>query len=300
MSEESKGSPIQEDAAREEGVQQEALNLQDEDDETEATTVVTPPPSSASQEKGSAAAKRPAKIKIFRKNKKTMEAKVDGRSGGGDENPRNQPNEEERKVVISKSVPTWKQAARSLSQEKCREEIKRKAVTVTPLQSSTGEAVSQEIINGRPSLPTLLDDEELSDPSTEAPANQDENPRNEANNESFLERVLRDVDTQIGLLNGIIDYHTTNGTYPFHDFKALDDFIDNWLQVDVPEDEQLLDVVVKLRDKYLKNMATMGVTADFADPRDQMAFDLANRIWGTAGSLPEYWKGLKLKDYYSS
>jgi hypothetical protein len=305
MSKESKRSPIQEDVmAREEdqGVQQEALNLQDEDDETKVATV-TPPPSSAgeaatarnstpsppaaSQEKGSGndlspppvmPAKRKvsiARMKIFRSKKETMEDKLD--SHPRDEEQTLPPCSEKTSLSV-KSLHSWsKRAARSRSQAKCRgEENKRKAV-ITPLQSYA---------------------------STEAPANRppkkrisiriNENPRNEANDESFIQRVLRDVDTEIGLLNGIIDYYTRNETYPFDDFKALDDFIDNWLQVDVPDDEQLIDVVRKLRKKYLRNMTRTGASVNFADPRVQRAFNLANQLWG-AGRNEEYWKGLKMK-----
>lgn len=57
----------------------------------------------------------------------------------------------------------------------------------------------------------------------------DLNPRNEPN-ESFIQRAFTDVDTVIGLLNGIIDYYTRNGNH---------DFIKNWLQVDIPEEHQL-------------------------------------------------------------
>lgn len=60
----------------------------------------------------------------------------------------------------------------------------------------------------------------------------DLNPRNEPN-ESFIQKAFTDVDTVIGLLNGIIDYYKRNGEYPLHDF------IKNWLQVDIPEEHQL-------------------------------------------------------------
>ncbi|KAE8037752.1 hypothetical protein FH972_010316 [Carpinus fangiana] len=102
------------------------------------------------------------------------------------------------------------------------------------------------------------------------------------------------IDKKIGLLNAIIDYYATNGMYPFHDHIPLHYFITDWLQVDIPE-EKLIDLVKMLRKKYLSNMARKGTTTvDFADSYDQIAFNLAHKIWG-GGSNEEYWKGLKLK-----
>ena len=90
---------------------------------------------------------------------------------------------------------------------------------------------------------------------------------------SYIQRVWTNVDIEIGLLNGIIDYNTRNGRYPF------DDFIANWLQVDIPK-QRLIDVVRRLRKKYLGAIGRKGDAAvDFADPRDQIAFNLANKIW---------------------
>jgi hypothetical protein len=121
---------------------------------------------------------------------------------------------------------------------------------------------------------------------------EDENPRNDEQNESFTQRVLRDVYTEIGLLNAIIDYYAINGMYPFHDLIHLPYFITYWLQVDIPE-EKLIALVNDLRKKYLSNMARKGTIVSFADPRDQISFHLAHKIWG-GGSNEEYWKGLKL------
>ena len=161
----------------------------------------------------------------------------------------------------------------------------------------------------RPSLPKLHDEEAKADISSATPAKspskirsycggEDENPRNYEQNESFTQRVLRDVYTEIGLLNAIIDYYTTNGMYPFHDHIPLHYFITDWLQVDIPE-EKLIVLVKMLRKKYLSNMVRKGATTvDFADSRDQIAFNLAHKIWG-GGSNEEYWKGLKLKVTWS-
>ena len=146
-----------------------------------------------------------------------------------------------------------------------------------------------------PFLPKLHDEEAKTDISSATPAKcppkiksycagEDENPRNYEQNESFTQRVLRDVYTEIGLLNATIDYYATNGMYPFHDHIPLHYFITDWLQVDIP------------KEKYLSNMARKGATTlDFADSRNQIAFNLAHKIWG-GGSNEEYWKGLKLKD----
>jgi hypothetical protein len=322
----------------ERGQQLEALNLQEEDDGTKETTPLPSSAGEASIARNSAMrppaasqAARPfhaslpdlpppsatlakriktlARIKIFRDKEKTTEDRIDY-------HPRNEPNEKETlppcsektSLAASKSGPSsWKKL-----KEKCRgEENKRKAVT--PLQYSSAwkdSTARNSAMNGhRPFLPRLLDDEELLDATcppkkrncfriNDEELREDENPRNELN-DSYIDRILTDVDTQIGFLNGIIDYYSTNGRYPFHDLNALDDFIDNWLQVDLPEDEELIDLVRKLRTKYLRTMARKGATGDFADPRDQMAFNLGNKIWG-AGSNDEYWKGLKLMDFDSS
>jgi hypothetical protein len=282
----------------------------DEEEEDDETKVSIPPPSSAgeastarnstprppaaSQEKGSCNLSpppaTPAKRKVSIARMRTMEDiyKLDS-------HPRNEeqalPPCSEKTSLAVKSLHSWsKRAARSLSQAKRRGgENKRKAVT--PLQSYA----STEAPSNRPpkkKISISINEKKMEDKVHE-------NPRNEANDESFIQRVLRDVDTQIGLLNGIINYYARNGRYPFHDFKALDDFIDNWLQVVVLEEEQLIDVVRKLRKEYLKKMARMGASANFEDRRDQIAFNLANQLWG-AGRHEEYWKrdmGMKLKWY---
>jgi hypothetical protein len=116
----------------------------------------------------------------------------------------------------------------------------------------------------------------------------------EPNEGTYIQRVWTDVDVEIGLLNGIIDYNTRNGRYPFCRLDCFDDFIANWLQVDVPK-HRLIDVVRKLRKKYLTNMVRKGATVDFADPRDQIAFNLANKIWGTAQGNDEDWKAMKFE-----
>jgi hypothetical protein len=120
----------------------------------------------------------------------------------------------------------------------------------------------------------------------------------EPNKGSYIQRVWTDVDTEIGVLNGIIDYNTRKGRYPFCHFICLDDFIANWLQVDVTK-QRLIDVVRKLRKKYLTNMVRKGSTVDFADPHDQIAFNLAHKIWGTAQGNDEDWKGQKLRHCWS-
>jgi hypothetical protein len=221
----------------------------------EAHTSNLPPPSPTP-------VKRPLVFKLKLKNlnnKKKMEDKVDGRSGEGAEN---------HNLIIDKS-------SSSLTQVAC------------------------------PSLPKLHDEEAKADISSATPAKrppkimrycggEDENPRNYEQNESFTQRVLRDVYTEIGLLNAIIDYYATNGMYPFHDHIPLHYFITDWLQVNIPE-EKLIVLVKMLRKKYLSNMTRKGATTvDFADSRDQIAFNLAHKIWG-GGSNEEYWKGLKLK-----
>ena len=294
MSEQSKRSPIQEDMAPEE---LDALNLQEDDGETRVTTPLPSsdgeastarnsgmsPQSAALQENGSCkeAARpfhaslsdeeahacnlsptsatpdeRPTGIKIVRQNKKMMEDKADGRRGRGDENPRNElPNEEERKSTRSRE-----RSARSFSEEKCRGEANKRTWS-----SSAGE------------------DRAMKPPAAE-------NRRNEPTGD-FVERIWTDVGAEIRFLKSIIDYHKIKGEYPFHNLEALDDFTENWLRVDVPENEQLINAVRKLRRKYLLTMARRGPNGDFADPLVQRAFDLAFILWGDGGDK-QYWLSL--------
>ena len=151
-------------------------------------------------------------------------------------------------------------------------------------------AASQEQGSGREVVSPFL----ASLPDEEADACNLRKVSLEPNTGSYIQRVWTDVDIEIGLLNGIIDYNTRNGRYPFCHFDCFDDFIANWLQVDVPK-HRLIDVVRKLRKKYLTNMVRKGATVDFADPRDQIAFNLANKIWGTAQGNDEDWKAMKFE-----
>ncbi|KAE8125667.1 hypothetical protein FH972_020446 [Carpinus fangiana] len=204
-------------------------------------------------------AERPTGIKIIRQNKKMMEDKADGQRGRGDENPRNElPNEEERKSTRSRE-----RSARSFSEEKCRGEANKRIRS-----SSAGEASSAR--------------------NSVSPKNSP--PRNEPIGD-FVERVWTDVDTEIGFLKSIVDYHKIKGEYPFHNLEALYDFTENWLRVDVPENEQLIIAVRKLRRKYLLTMARRGPNGDFADPLVQRAFDLAFILWGDGGDK-QYWLSL--------
>jgi hypothetical protein len=52
--------------------------------------------------------------------------------------------------------------------------------------------------------------------------------------------VFTDIDCEIGFLNSIIDYYEKNKKYPFFDYIAADDFIKNWLQVDVTSAKWLM------------------------------------------------------------
>jgi hypothetical protein len=175
-----------------------------------------------------------------------------------------------------------------------REDCTARNSAMNPAAASQDQNGSLTQVADRPSLDSLLDEEvnnkkKMEDKVDERSGGEHENPRNYEPNESFTQRVLTDVDTEIGLLNGIVDYYTRNiGIYPFYDFVALNDFIKNWLQVDIRV-EQLIVLVGKLRKKYYRTLARMGATLDIADPRHQIAFNLANKIWG-AESKDEYWK----------
>lgn len=108
---------------------------------------------------------------------------------------------------------------------------------------------------------------------------------------SFLEMVLTDINYEIGFLNGFIDFHDMNVRYPYYEYFALQDFIKNWLQIDTTH-LKMLDVIVKLRKKYIKTKAKTDVSMHFVDPRYQRAFNLAHKIWSDA--IEEDWKLLKL------
>ncbi|KAE8125663.1 hypothetical protein FH972_020442 [Carpinus fangiana] len=161
--------------------------------------------------------------------------------------------------------PSRKRSARSFSEEKCRGEADKRTWS-----SSAGEHSSARNSAMKP------------------PA--DKNRRNEPIVD-FVEKVWTDVDTEIGFLKSIVDYHKIKGEYPFHNLEALYDFTENWLRVDVPENEQLIIAVRKLRRKYLLTMARRGPNGDFADPLVQRAFDLAFILWGDGGDK-QYWLSL--------
>ena len=108
---------------------------------------------------------------------------------------------------------------------------------------------------------------------------------------SFLEMVLTDINYEIGFLNGFIDFHDMNVRYPYYEYFALQDFIKNWLQIDTTH-LKMLDLIVKLRKKYIKTKAKTDVSMHFVDPLYQRAFNLAHKIWSDA--IEEDWKLLKL------
>jgi hypothetical protein len=186
---------------------------------------------------------------------------ADGRRGRGDENPIHElPNEEERK-----STRSPKRSARSFYEKKCR-----------------GEA------NKRTRFSSAGEDSSARNSAMNPPAY--ENPRNGPIID-FVERIWTDVHAEIRFLNSIIDYHKIKGEYPFHNLAALYNFTKNWLRVDVPDYERLINVVRKLRRKYLMTRARRGPNGAFADPRVQRAFNLASILWGD-GSDKRYWLSL--------
>lgn len=132
-------------------------------------------------------------------------------------------------------------------------------------------------------------------PSPETPSKRPVQDSNEDSRDdtprSFLEKVLTDINYEIGFLNGLIDFHDMNVRYPYYEYLALQDFIKNWLQIDTTH-RKMLDVIVKLRKKYMKTKAKTDVSMHFSDPRDQRAFNLAHKIWSDA--IEEDWKLLKL------
>ena len=158
-----------------------------------------------------------------------------------------------------------KRSARSFSEEKCRGEANKRTRF-----SSAGEDSSAR--NSAMNPPAYM------------------NPRNESIID-FMERICSDVGAEIRFLKSIIDYHKIKGEYPFHNLGALYNFKENWLRVDVPENEQLIDAVRKLRREYLLTMARRGPNGDFADPLVQRAFDLAFILWGDGGDK-QYWLSL--------
>ena len=107
----------------------------------------------------------------------------------------------------------------------------------------------------------------------------------------FLEMVLTDIDHEIGFLTSLVNFHETYMVYPYFDSVSLEQFIKNWLQIET-SNQKLLEVIVKLRKKYMKTNTKMGVSENFSDARDQAAFNLAHKLW--SNEKEEDWKLLKM------
>nr|POF06287.1 hypothetical protein CFP56_51569 [Quercus suber] len=107
----------------------------------------------------------------------------------------------------------------------------------------------------------------------------------------FLEMVLTDIDHEIGFLTSLVNFHETYMVYPYFDSVSLEKFIKNWLQIET-SNQKLLEVIVKLRKKYMKTNSKMGVSENFSDARDQKAFNLAHKLW--SNEKEEDWKLLKM------
>ncbi|XP_038689050.1 uncharacterized protein LOC119988171 [Tripterygium wilfordii] len=93
----------------------------------------------------------------------------------------------------------------------------------------------------------------------------------------FLEGLMIDVNGEIAFLNNLIEYHSRNMVYPFEDFLALDDYIKEWLKVDVPKDK-LMEKITWLKRKYMEEA---GKITAFR-PREEEAIELCKKIWGTS------------------
>ena len=94
----------------------------------------------------------------------------------------------------------------------------------------------------------------------------------------FLERVFTDIDCEIGLLNSLIDYYETNKKYPFFDYIAADDFIQNWLEISDVSFSQMAGAILRLRKKFIMIVVQIGLN-NISDSRDREAFNLAHNIW---------------------
>nr|POF06289.1 hypothetical protein CFP56_51571 [Quercus suber] len=116
-------------------------------------------------------------------------------------------------------------------------------------------------------------------------------PEDDTPPRTFLEMVLTDVDHETGFLTSIVNFHEKYMLYPYSDSVSLEHFIKNWLQIET-SNQQLLEVIVKLREKYMNANTKMGASENFSDTRDQMAFNFAHKLWSS--EKEEDWKFLKM------
>ncbi|KAM7268303.1 hypothetical protein ACFE04_010469 [Oxalis oulophora] len=99
--------------------------------------------------------------------------------------------------------------------------------------------------------------------------------------EPYLERLSNDVDTQIGFLTAIIDYHKCYEVFPYRKVRQFDRFIKQWLQVDVSQ-EDLLKEVDKFRQNYYETTVKMGNNMIFSRLCDQKLYNLAHQLWNNS------------------
>uniref|UniRef100_A0A2N9HF27 Uncharacterized protein n=1 Tax=Fagus sylvatica TaxID=28930 RepID=A0A2N9HF27_FAGSY len=76
----------------------------------------------------------------------------------------------------------------------------------------------------------------------------------------------------------LIDYYETNKKYPFFDYIAADDFIQNWLEISDVSFSQMAGAILKLRKKFIMIVVQIGLN-NISDSRDREAFNLAHNIW---------------------
>ncbi|KAK7272461.1 hypothetical protein RJT34_29068 [Clitoria ternatea] len=88
-----------------------------------------------------------------------------------------------------------------------------------------------------------------------------------------------DLEREIWLLRRCLEYYYSNGVYPFAHALTRQHFCDGWISMD-PED--YADENKILRNMYKRRVRQVCKRGQRLDPRQQEAFELGNKIWGSA------------------
>ncbi|KAK2639435.1 hypothetical protein Ddye_027230 [Dipteronia dyeriana] len=95
---------------------------------------------------------------------------------------------------------------------------------------------------------------------------------------SFIWSLEHDPETRVGFFMGIRDYNEQNRVHPFDNQAAMEDFVNNWLQVRVPWSE--FEVVVRrLRRRYTATGVEIGEGClNSMNAPDRRVFVLQNEV----------------------
>ncbi|KAJ7981626.1 mediator-associated protein 1 [Quillaja saponaria] len=119
----------------------------------------------------------------------------------------------------------------------------------------------------------------------------------------YIQKLLKDEETQITLLISMKQYLKAKERFPFTNSVALQDFITNWLKQEVPVKE-LLDAILALKRRFKKMAQDLLERVGDPGTHERQAFDLANRLWGGQGTkgdlVPNMFLGTDYKFLLSS